>query len=67
MKTTIIECAKTDVDFIDLTTFNGTPNAGEVTWAWDFGDGVFSKQNQVSHSYQFANDFTVFLFAKSYL
>ena len=36
-----------------------------VDLTWDFGDGVFSKQNQVSHSYQFANDFTAFLFAKS--
>ena len=36
-----------------------------VDLTWDFGDGVFSKQNQVSHSYQFANDFTVYLFAKS--
>jgi gliding motility-associated-like protein len=36
-----------------------------VDLTWDFGDGVFSKQNQVSHSYQFSNDFSVYLFAKS--
>jgi len=36
-----------------------------VDLTWDFGDGLFSKQNQVSHSYKFSNDFTVFLFAKS--
>ena len=36
-----------------------------VDLTWDFGDGVFSKQNQVSHSYLFSNDFTVYLFAKS--
>ena len=36
-----------------------------VDLTWDFGDGVYSKQNQVSHSYQYANDFTAFLFAKS--
>ncbi|NBT16555.1 MAG: hypothetical protein EBS95_09460, partial [Chitinophagia bacterium] len=36
-----------------------------VDLTWDFGDGVFSKQNQVSHSYQFANDFRVYLYAKS--
>ncbi|MFT5859722.1 MAG: gliding motility-associated-like protein [Flavobacteriaceae bacterium] len=34
-----IECAKSPVDFTDLTTFNGIPNAGEVIYSWDFGDG----------------------------
>jgi gliding motility-associated-like protein len=36
-----------------------------VDLTWDFGDGVFSKQSQVSHSYAFANDFKAYLFAKS--
>ena len=36
-----------------------------VDLTWDFGNGVTSKQSQVSHSYGFANDFNVYLFAKS--
>ena len=36
-----------------------------VDLTWDFGDGVYSKQSQVSHRYDFANDFNVYLFAKS--
>jgi gliding motility-associated-like protein len=47
----IIECAKTDIDFIDLTTFNGTPGAGEVSYSWNFGDGGLSSQQSPSHQY----------------
>ena len=36
-----------------------------IDLTWDFGNGVTSKQSQVSHSYGFANDFNVYLFAKS--
>lgn len=47
----IIECAKTPIDFIDSTTFNGTPGPGEVNYNWDFGDGGTSTQQSPSYSY----------------
>jgi len=55
---------------IDNNTFIFKPNViisdnSLVDLTWDFGDGVSSKQSQVSHSYDFANDFKVYLFAKS--
>jgi len=55
---------------IDNNTFILKPNVlisdnSLVDLTWDFGDGVTSKQSQVSHSYDFANDFNVYLFAKS--
>ncbi|MCE2825054.1 MAG: PKD domain-containing protein [Sediminibacterium sp.] len=55
---------------IDNNTFTFKPNVfisdnSVVDLTWDFGNGVTSKQSQVSHSYDFANDFNVYLFAKS--
>ena len=55
---------------IDNNTFTFKPNVfisdnSLVDLTWDFGNGVTSKQSQVSHSYDFANDFNVYLFAKS--
>jgi gliding motility-associated-like protein len=55
---------------IDNNTFTFKPNVfisdnSLVDLTWDFGNGVTSKQPQVSHSYDFANDFNVYLFAKS--
>jgi gliding motility-associated-like protein len=55
---------------IDNNTFTFKPNIfisdnSLVDLTWDFGNGVTSKQSQVSHSYDFANDFNVYLFAKS--
>ena len=55
---------------IDNNTFILKPNVlisdnSLVDLTWDFGDGVTSKQSQVSHSYDFANDFNVYLFANS--
>ena len=55
---------------IDNNTFIFKPNVlisdnSNVDLTWDFGDGVTSKQSQVSHNYDFANDFNVYLFAKS--
>lgn len=49
-----IECAKTPIDFIDSTTFNGTPGVGEVNYAWDFGDGGVS--NLQSPTYEYPTD-----------
>ena len=55
---------------LDNNTFIFKPNVlisdnSAVDLTWDFGNGVTSKQSQVSHSYDFANDFNVYLFAKS--
>jgi len=46
-----IECAKTPIQFTDLTTFNGTPDPGEVIYAWDFGDGGTSTLQDPSYPY----------------
>jgi PKD repeat protein len=46
-----IQCAKTPVQFTSAVVFNGTPNPGEVTYAWDFGDGGTSTQPNPSYSY----------------
>lgn len=46
-----IECAKTPINFYDSTTFNGTPNLGEVVYYWDFGDGGTSTQQNPTYSY----------------
>lgn len=45
------DCAKNPFDFIDLTTFNGTPGQGEVTYSWDFGDGGMSSQQSPTYEY----------------
>ena len=58
------------IQCLDNNTFIFKPNVlisdnSMVDLTWDFGNGVTSKQSQVSHSYDFANDFNVYLFAKS--
>ena len=58
------------IQCLDNNTFIFKPNVlisdnSLVDLTWDFGNGVTSKQSQVSHSYDFANDFNVYLFAKS--
>jgi PKD repeat protein len=47
----VIECAKTPIDFTDLTTFNGTPDPADVTYSWDFGDGGLSSLQNPSYPY----------------
>ena len=47
----IIECAKTDIEFTDLTTFNGTPDPADVTYDWDFGDGGTSTEQNPNYPY----------------
>lgn len=47
----IIECAKTPIDFTDLTTYIGNPNPSEITYEWDFGDGGTSTQQNPSYPY----------------
>lgn len=47
----IIECAKTPIDFTDLTTYNGNPDPNDITYEWDFGDGGSSTQQNPSYSY----------------
>lgn len=34
-----IDCAKSDFQFTNLTTFIGTPDPNDVTYFWDYGDG----------------------------
>ena len=58
------------IQCLDNNTFIFKPNVlisdnSLVDLTWDFGNGATSKQSQVSHSYDFANDFNVYLFAKS--
>jgi len=55
---------------IDNNLFTFKPNVfisdnSLVDLTWDFGNGVTSKQSEVSQRYNFANDFNVYLFAKS--
>ena len=45
------DCAKSQWDFTDLTTFNGTPGPGEVTWLWDFGDGGTNTVQNPTYEY----------------
>lgn len=47
----ISDCAKSPFDFVDQTTFNGTPNPGEVLYNWDFGDGGQSTQQSPTYNY----------------
>ena len=44
-----------DVTFTDLST--GNP----ASWQWDFGDGDISSEQNPTHTYNFAGDFTVTL------
>ncbi len=46
-------CAKTDVNFIDLSTGNIT------RWEWDFGDGGTSTEQNPSHHYEDTGLFTI--------
>ena len=50
-------CAGTPLGFTDLST--GNPN----TWAWDFGDGNTSNQQNPTHTYATAGTYTVTLTA----
>ncbi|MCH2225246.1 MAG: PKD domain-containing protein [Crocinitomicaceae bacterium] len=47
----MVDCAKNPFDFIDLTTFNGTPDPGEVIYAWDFGDSGMSSVQSPTYEY----------------
>jgi len=47
----IIECAKTPIDFIDMTTYNGNPDPDELTYYWDFGDGGNSTEQSPTYPY----------------
>lgn len=46
-----IECAKTSIDFTDLTTFSGTPDPADLIYSWDFGDGGQSSEPNPTYSY----------------
>lgn len=45
------ECAKTPIDFTNLSIINAPHLPNEVTYAWDFGDGGSSTQENPSYSY----------------
>lgn len=45
------QCAKTSIDFTDLSVINAPHTPNEVTYAWDFGDGGTSSVESPSYSY----------------
>lgn len=46
-----IECAKTDIDFTDLSVISVPFDPGEVEYAWDFGDGGTSTLQNPTYMY----------------
>jgi len=46
-----IECAKTDIDFTDLTVISAPYNPGEIEYSWDFGDGGTSTLQNPTYMY----------------
>jgi gliding motility-associated-like protein len=48
------ECAKTDINFTNLSVISAPHDPDEVTYSWDFGDGGTSTQE--NPGYQYAND-----------
>lgn len=48
------ECAKTNIDFTNLSVISAPHDPADVTYAWDFGDGGSSTQENPGYSY--AND-----------
>jgi serine protease len=49
------------VDFVDQSVPAGCNGAAIVGWAWDFGDGSTSSEQNPSHTYAAAGDYTVTL------
>ena len=48
----IVQCAKSDVDFTNLSVISAPNDPSEVTYEWDFGDGGNSMlENPTSVSY----------------
>lgn len=45
------ECAKTSIDFTNLSVINAPHDPNEVSYFWDFGDGGTSTQENPSYSY----------------
>lgn len=45
------QCAKTSIDFTNLSVINAPHDPSEVTYSWDFGDGGTSTQENPSYSY----------------
>lgn len=46
-----IDCAKSDFDFTNLTTFIGTPDPNHVQYMWEFGDGGTSTDENPTYQY----------------
>jgi gliding motility-associated-like protein len=47
----LIECAKSNIDFTDLSVISAPHDPSEVTYAWDFGDGGTSTEQNPSYAY----------------
>jgi gliding motility-associated-like protein len=45
------ECAKTSINFTDLSVITAPHQPSEVTYAWNFGDGGTAASQNPSHSY----------------
>lgn len=46
-----VECAKTAIDFTNLTVINAPHNPSEVTYSWNFGDNGMSNDENPTHQY----------------
>ncbi|NPA36600.1 MAG: PKD domain-containing protein [Chlorobi bacterium] len=55
----------TSIDVGESVTFSGTSEIKPTTWAWDFGDGETSSEQNPTHTYTTAGTFTVSLTANN--
>jgi gliding motility-associated-like protein len=52
-----LSCKALTYNFVDMST-PSSPADPIVTWNWNFGDGTSSPQTDVSHTYNFAGNFS---------
>ena len=48
----IVECAKTNINFTNLSVITAPHGPNEVTYYWDFGDNSNSTEENPTHQYQ---------------
>lgn len=65
-----VNCAAPDAAFSDSSTslttyFTNLTSGGATAWAWDFGDGMFSVDENPTHTYAASGVYTVCLVASS--